>query len=142
MGVPSRHRHGESCAEEDRGDRYRSKQHVGSLRGWLRKGASARRTGVLTSRCPERVQDGAGDHAVPCQPDGDGDSRKRQSVRSELVSGVFHGSVPDSAASEAGPGCVGTGVKVSDEELAAVPLDRHEFHGDWNYTIKPPVTAL
>jgi hypothetical protein len=28
-----------------------------------------------------------------------------------------------------------TGVKVSDDELAAVPLDRHEFHGDWNYTI-------
>ena len=28
-----------------------------------------------------------------------------------------------------------TGVKVSDAELAAVPLHRHEFHGDWNYTI-------
>jgi hypothetical protein len=28
-----------------------------------------------------------------------------------------------------------TGVKVSDAELAAVPLRRHEFHGDWNYTI-------
>src|SRR5487761_1629048 len=27
------------------------------------------------------------------------------------------------------------GIKVSDEELAAVPLKRHEFHGDWNYTI-------
>jgi hypothetical protein len=26
------------------------------------------------------------------------------------------------------------GVKVSDEELAAVPLARHEFHGEWNYT--------
>src|SRR5512132_685925 len=29
------------------------------------------------------------------------------------------------------------GVKVSDEELAAVPLARHEFHGEWNYTIQP-----
>ena len=27
------------------------------------------------------------------------------------------------------------GVKVTDAELAAVPLRRHEFHGDWNYTI-------
>ena len=29
------------------------------------------------------------------------------------------------------------GVKVCDEELAAVPLARHEFHGEWNYTIQP-----
>jgi hypothetical protein len=29
------------------------------------------------------------------------------------------------------------GVKVSDEELAAVPLVRHDFHGEWNYTITP-----
>jgi hypothetical protein len=28
-----------------------------------------------------------------------------------------------------------TGTKVSDAQLAAVPLNRHEFHGDWNYTI-------
>ncbi|MGO8870047.1 MAG: ISAzo13 family transposase [Acidimicrobiales bacterium] len=28
-----------------------------------------------------------------------------------------------------------TGTKVSDAELAAVPLNRHQFHGDWNYTI-------
>ena len=28
-----------------------------------------------------------------------------------------------------------TGTKVSDDELAAVPLTRHKFHGDWNYTI-------
>src|SRR5664280_476035 len=27
------------------------------------------------------------------------------------------------------------GTKVSDEEVAAVPLLRHKFHGDWNYTI-------
>jgi hypothetical protein len=29
------------------------------------------------------------------------------------------------------------GVKVRDEELAAVPLARHAFHGEWNYTIQP-----
>jgi len=29
------------------------------------------------------------------------------------------------------------GVKVSDAELAAINLARHEFHGDWNYTITP-----
>jgi len=28
-----------------------------------------------------------------------------------------------------------TQVRISDTELAAVPLRRHEFHGDWNYTI-------
>jgi hypothetical protein len=26
---------------------------------------------------------------------------------------------------------------VRDQELAAVPLRRHEFHGEWNYTIQP-----
>ena len=30
-----------------------------------------------------------------------------------------------------------TGIKVSDEELARVKLKRAEFHGDWNYTIRP-----
>lgn len=35
-----------------------------------------------------------------------------------------------------------TEIKVSDEELAALYLVRHEFHGDWNYTISPrPRTA-
>ena len=28
-----------------------------------------------------------------------------------------------------------TGVKITDTELAAVPLHPHEFHGEWNYTI-------
>jgi transposase len=28
-----------------------------------------------------------------------------------------------------------TGTKVTNAELAALPLRRHEFHGDWNYTI-------
>ena len=30
-----------------------------------------------------------------------------------------------------------TGIKVSDEELAALNISRHSFHGEWNYTIKP-----
>ncbi|HUZ02643.1 MAG TPA: hypothetical protein VMU89_20040, partial [Thermomicrobiaceae bacterium] len=28
-----------------------------------------------------------------------------------------------------------TGIKVTDAELAAVPITRHEFHGEWNYVI-------
>lgn len=30
------------------------------------------------------------------------------------------------------------GVKVTDEELAEVDLKRHDFHGEWNYTIGGP----
>jgi DDE family transposase len=30
-----------------------------------------------------------------------------------------------------------TEIKVSDEELAGLQLQRHEFHGDWNYTLSP-----
>lgn len=29
------------------------------------------------------------------------------------------------------------GVAVSEEEMDAIKLTRHKFHGDWNYTIKP-----
>jgi DNA-binding transcriptional ArsR family regulator len=29
------------------------------------------------------------------------------------------------------------GIKVSDEAINAVELRRHEFHGEWNYTIRP-----
>jgi hypothetical protein len=31
------------------------------------------------------------------------------------------------------------GVKVTDDELAAVDITRHDFHGEWNYEIKPPL---
>ena len=34
------------------------------------------------------------------------------------------------------------GIKVSDAELAKVNIERHEFHGDWNYTIHPSTTTL
>ena len=30
-----------------------------------------------------------------------------------------------------------TGIKISNEELAAIPLTRDKFHGDWNYTVHP-----
>ncbi|HEY6276326.1 MAG TPA: ISAzo13 family transposase [Streptosporangiaceae bacterium] len=38
---------------------------------------------------------------------------------------------------ELDPGSYGTGVKVSDEQMARLPLDRHAWHGDWNYTLRP-----
>ena len=38
---------------------------------------------------------------------------------------------------ELDPGTYDTGVKVSDEQLAGLPLDRHDWHGDWNYTLRP-----
>jgi Rhodopirellula transposase DDE domain len=31
-----------------------------------------------------------------------------------------------------------TGIKVTDEELAAINLKRDKFHGEWNYSILPP----
>jgi hypothetical protein len=34
------------------------------------------------------------------------------------------------------------GIKVSDKEIKAVNLDRHDFHGEWNYTISPKLRAL
>ncbi len=34
-----------------------------------------------------------------------------------------------------------TGVKITKTELAAVPLTRHDFHGDWNYTVHSDPTA-
>ena len=34
-----------------------------------------------------------------------------------------------------------TGVKVTDKQLAAVPITRHKFHGDWNYTLPPDETS-
>jgi hypothetical protein len=30
-----------------------------------------------------------------------------------------------------------TGVRVSDAQMAALPLTRHDWHGDWNYTLRP-----
>ena len=33
---------------------------------------------------------------------------------------------------ELDPGSYATGVKVSDDQMAGLPLDRHDWHGDWN----------
>jgi hypothetical protein len=30
-----------------------------------------------------------------------------------------------------------TGIKISDQEMATLPITRHQFHGDWNYTLHP-----
>jgi hypothetical protein len=34
------------------------------------------------------------------------------------------------------------GVKISDEEFNALNITRHDFHGDWNYTVTPRVASL
>ena len=34
-----------------------------------------------------------------------------------------------------------SGVKISDEQMAALPLHRHDWHGDWNYTLRPEPPA-
>jgi hypothetical protein len=39
------------------------------------------------------------------------------------------------------PGSYPDGVKISDEQMAALPLDRHDWHGDWNYTLHPEPPA-
>ena len=43
---------------------------------------------------------------------------------------------------ELDPGGYPLSVKVSDQQLAAVPLARHDFHGKWNYTITPRAYGL
>ena len=35
-----------------------------------------------------------------------------------------------------------TGRKVTDEEMQNINLERHKFHGDWNYTIRPRASAV
>jgi len=38
---------------------------------------------------------------------------------------------------ELDPGNYATGAKISDAQLAALPLTRHDWHPDWNYTLRP-----
>ena len=38
---------------------------------------------------------------------------------------------------EPGPGSYPAGVTVSGEQLAGLPIDRHDWHSDWNYTLRP-----
>jgi hypothetical protein len=35
-----------------------------------------------------------------------------------------------------------TGIELTDEEKESIPLTRHEFHGDWNYTITPQIEQV
>ncbi|MFE4336246.1 ISAzo13 family transposase [Streptomyces sp. NPDC056831] len=30
-----------------------------------------------------------------------------------------------------------TGIRISDGQMTALPLSRHDWHGDWNYTLRP-----
>jgi Rhodopirellula transposase DDE domain len=39
------------------------------------------------------------------------------------------------------PGSYPEGAKISDEQMAALPLNRHDWHGDWNYTLRPEPPA-
>ncbi|HZM53549.1 MAG TPA: ISAzo13 family transposase, partial [Acidimicrobiales bacterium] len=32
------------------------------------------------------------------------------------------------------------GVKYTNADIEALPLTRHDFHGDWNYCLTPPDT--
>jgi hypothetical protein len=34
-----------------------------------------------------------------------------------------------------------TGRKVTDEEMERINIERNKFHGEWNYVIRPNVTA-
>ncbi|EXU66746.1 transposase [Streptomyces sp. PRh5] len=36
---------------------------------------------------------------------------------------------------ELDPGTYDTGIKVTDSDIDALPIHRHPFHGDWNYTL-------
>lgn len=38
---------------------------------------------------------------------------------------------------ELDPGTYDTGIKVSDTDIDSLPMHRHRFHGDWNYTLHP-----
>jgi len=52
-------------------------------------------------------------------------SRKGLHVRSE----IDHGTYP-------------AGIKISKAQMALLNIERHHFHGDWNYTIHPTVRAV
>jgi hypothetical protein len=41
---------------------------------------------------------------------------------------------------ELDPAAYPKGVKVTDRQMTALPLTRHNFHGDWNYTLTPHPT--
>jgi hypothetical protein len=36
---------------------------------------------------------------------------------------------------ELDPNTYEKGIKVTDRELKSLPIQKHEFHGEWNYTV-------
>jgi hypothetical protein len=38
---------------------------------------------------------------------------------------------------ELDPGAYALGAKISDAQMSELPLARHDWHGDWNYTLRP-----
>ena len=42
---------------------------------------------------------------------------------------------------ELDPGSYPTGQAVTDAEMDALPLTRHDWHGNWNYTLRPEPPA-
>jgi transposase len=40
---------------------------------------------------------------------------------------------------ELDPNLYPTKIKLTDQQKESIPLSRHEFHGDWNYTIEPRI---
>jgi hypothetical protein len=42
---------------------------------------------------------------------------------------------------ELDPNAYPAGIKVTDEELAALNIARHDFHGEWNYTVHPNASS-
>lgn len=44
--------------------------------------------------------------------------------------------------SEIDPGTYPLGVKITDAQMARINIERHRFHGDWNYTIHPVEQAV
>jgi hypothetical protein len=39
---------------------------------------------------------------------------------------------------ELDPGLYPTKIKVTSQQKESIPIARHEFHGEWNYTVRPP----
>ena len=71
--------------------------------------------------------------------------RKSRGAVDEWGTKILGGSWPVYLPTQAGPkieaalddGSYPVGVKVSEEQLAAVHLKRARFHGDWNYALLP-----
>jgi transposase len=59
-------------------------------------------------------------HRVVVDLIGSTTNRKGLTVRAELDDGTYP-----------------PNIKVTDEELATLPITRHDFHGEWNYTLAP-----